>query len=454
MTTHRTILAGALLALTVPATAQTWSQLSPTNSPAAQGWHQSMAFHFATGRTVLYGGRTTSVLTDTWTFNGTDWILESPANNPGPRWGHRLVQETARGRILLFGGRDGGTTAQNETWAWDGVDWTRILTANSPSARAWHQMAYDSRRGVTVVYGGFASLDNATWEFDGTDWSPRTTATRPPRVGDGVMVYDESRGVCVLFGGFDNSTAVYAGTWEYDGRDWRSVATANVPPNRIRHQMSYDPALRQVVMHGGFGGGALSDVWTYDGSDWTQQFPGGPAPTVPLEGAMTYDYVSSAHLNFGGRGPTGSSGDTHLYRSVGSASYAPAGAGCAGSAGVPQLAGLNGSVPRTGTAFSATVGNLPAAASSVVVLFGLSNGGFAGAPLPYALDVLGMTGCWLDIATDTAFTVPAAGGTATFTLNVPATITDAVFWNQAFVVDPSAPGGAILSNACRGYIRP
>jgi hypothetical protein len=425
----------------------------PTNNaPPAQGFGASIAYHFGSGRTVLHGGRGTAVSADTWTFDGIDWQLESPPNSPGARWAHRMVQDTGSGRVLLFGGRDAGTTAQNETWAWDGADWARIQTPNSPPVRAFHQMAYDIRRGVTVVFGGFGIVDNLTWEFDGLDWSGRSTATIPPVVSDGQMVYDASRGVCVLFGGWDGRAGVYASTWEYDGDDWRAVVTSTTPPLRQWHQMSYDPLLQHVVMHGGFGGGLLNDCWIYDGADWTEVFPAGPAPTVPVQAGMTYDFGRVAHVEFGGSGPGGRSQETTDFQSLAVPSFAWAGAGCAGSQGSPVLTSAAGSTARVGTTLVMEVRRVPS--SSAVLLVGFSNQVLGPFRLPYALDGLGLTGCALHTSIEASAAAAASGGVARLALAMSAPFVGQSFWAQAFVPDPGAPGFATLSNACRAYIAP
>ncbi|MBK8976367.1 MAG: hypothetical protein IPM29_10595 [Planctomycetes bacterium] len=448
---HATTL--ALLATTGSIAAQTWTQATPTSSPPAQGYQQSLVYDFARQQMVMYGGRTTAVLGDTWTYSGGNWSLSPAAPAPGLRWAHRMVYDYQRARIVLFAGRNASNVAQNDTWAFDGTTWTQIPTPTAPPARAWHVMAYDTRRDRIVTFGGFGVLDTQTWEFDGSSWAAVPTAHRPPVVSDGQMVYDEGRGVCVLYGGWDGLAAVYADTWEFDGVDWRQVITANTPTQRVRHTLSYDYRRHHVVLHGGYGGTTLTDTWTYDGNDWTFVSPTGTAPNVPVEAAMAYDIGNDVHVHFGGRGPTGTSGGTFEYRSLGYPSYALAGRGCAGSAGTPLLEAAPGSRPVAGGTFTARVSNLPASAGYAVVFFGLTNIAAGPLRLPFDLTGLGITGCTLHCASNPSFAVPASGGTASWTLSVPAAVAGAAFWNQVLVADPGTnPIGVVLSNACRGYV--
>ena len=50
-------------------------------------------------------------------------------------------------------------------------NWAQVMTANSPIGRAAQAMTYDSARGKVVVFGGRnASLYfSDTWEYDGVD---------------------------------------------------------------------------------------------------------------------------------------------------------------------------------------------------------------------------------------------------------------------------------------------
>ena len=145
-------------------------------------------------------------------------------------------------------------------------DWTQVTTASSPSARSSHAMVYDSARGKVVLYGGFDNnfnYDNETWEYDGVDWTQVTTASSPSARYRHAMVYDSARGKVVLFGGW--ASGYLNDTWEYDGVNWTQVTTTSSPSGRWKHTMTYDSARGQVVMFGGIGSTSfLNDTWEYD----------------------------------------------------------------------------------------------------------------------------------------------------------------------------------------------
>lgn len=106
--------------------AETWTQLTPTNSPSARFYH-AMSKDGANGNvTVLFGGlNQSSVLSDTWIFDGTDWAQQSPLNSPPARYGAHMSYDSNAGIVLLFGGTN-GSTVFNDTWKWTGTNWVQL----------------------------------------------------------------------------------------------------------------------------------------------------------------------------------------------------------------------------------------------------------------------------------------------------------------------------------------
>ena len=92
---------------------------------------------------------------------------------------HAMVYDTARQRVVLFGGVSAPIGSVNDTWEYDGTTWTQRTPASAPPAREYPAMAYDSTHQVTVLFGGFPSL-NDTWLWNGTTWSaPMQVQTAP-----------------------------------------------------------------------------------------------------------------------------------------------------------------------------------------------------------------------------------------------------------------------------------
>ncbi|MBM4062025.1 MAG: hypothetical protein FJ265_13155 [Planctomycetes bacterium] len=337
-----------------------WTLGSAQHAPGDRGW-PALAFDRGRGATWLFGGYLWSLAgsapqNDLWTWDGTAWtaVTAPAAPRPAPRYDVPLVHDTARDRLVLYGGRTAGGYA-NDTWEFDGAAWTQASPTSTPTSRYAHEMVYDLARGVTVLFGGLdATLANAlaeTWEWNGTDWTLRTPASSPsPRYAAG-LAYDQRNARVLLHGGrngstYPNDTWAYDGstwtplptggtaaptevptrlcfdparaeaitarsragglsTWAFDGTSWRSVVQDPHPGPRDHHALAYDPARSAGVMFGGglggFGLGYYHDTWEYRGGTW-RRVPTATLPPAREDPGLAYDPVNAALLLFGGAG--------------------------------------------------------------------------------------------------------------------------------------------------------
>jgi hypothetical protein len=311
--------AGVLIGMCTAACGQTatlvptWSQVSPASSPAAREG-AAMAYNPATGQVVLFGGTPggTSILDDTWTYDGTTWTQQSPATSPPARFNSMMTYDAATGKLVLFGGV-GPNGSLGDTWTYDGTTWTQQSPATSPSARYQAAMAYDAASGQVVLFGG-RSFDflGDTWTYNGTTWTQQSPATSPSARFESAMTYDAATGQVVLFGG-NGESGTTGDTWTYNGTTWTQQSPASSPTGRTRAAMAYDAATGQVVLFGGYSSTSLlDDTWTYDGTNWTQQSPAN-SPSGRNEAAMTYVAGQQKMVLLGGEGPNNALGDTWSY---------------------------------------------------------------------------------------------------------------------------------------------
>jgi hypothetical protein len=123
------------------------------DQPAARA-NASMAFDPTTGNVVLFGGNgNTGKLSDTWAFDGTDWVQLTPAHTPPALGGASMAFDATTGDLVLFGGSD-ASSFLSDTWAFDGTDWTELTPAHHPPARFNASMAFDDTTGDLVLFGG------------------------------------------------------------------------------------------------------------------------------------------------------------------------------------------------------------------------------------------------------------------------------------------------------------
>jgi hypothetical protein len=194
---------------------------------------------------------------------------------PSARVNHGLVHDSARQRVVLFGGDPGGSPLA-DTWAWDGNLWTQIADTG-PSARHSTAMVHESQLERVLLFGGASGSAQFgdTWICVGPDWT-QLEDTGPAARSGHAMAYDPSRQRAVLFGGLAGSDAL-GDTWEWDGTEWTQREDTGPSP-RGGHAMAYDIAGGRVLLFGGAGtnGAGLGDTWAWNGTTWTQIADTGP----------------------------------------------------------------------------------------------------------------------------------------------------------------------------------
>lgn len=416
-----------------------------TPSPRRAG---AMAFDGSIGNLVMHGGLVLSpnpILDETWSFNGTTWTQLQPATVPPPRWGHTLVRDTRRNRLLMFGGRS-PTFYQdnNETWTWNGTDWSRLSTPTSPPVRHNHGMVFDHQRDRMVLFGGVDGLGarNDTWEFDGATWSESLPATAPPARESMAMAYDRARRVAVLFGGIDALGAGVLGDhWEYDGRDWVELQPPTTPGLRYRAGCVYDDQRQRVVLFGGFDGQALSQqTFEFDGTEWAQPAGGLFASNFGAEMFVAYDPQRFRTVAFGGASALGFSNETWRYQGAPTAIFGPYGQGCPHSAGISTI---RANPPVLGQPFAIEVTDVPLTTPLCLLAAGFANAIWNGLDLPVPLSPFGLPGCWLEVEPEAVFSVSASAGSATATFQLPTNpaLLNQPYFVQAFVPDQGASNG-------------
>jgi hypothetical protein len=292
--------------------APTWTKLNPPVKPSARR-DVAMAYDAATGTVVLFGGDVgiyegpgSSLVGDTWTWNGTTWTKQDPAVHPSARSMAAMAYDAATGTVVLFGGEGTNDETLGGTWTWNGTTWTQQHPARSPTPDVGAMMAYDAATGTVVLVG-----TDGTWAWNGTTWTHvASPAASPPfGLGAGSMAYDAANGTVVVYDGAVNTTGgeeFVAETWTWDGTSWTEQAPATSPPPRGAAYMAYDAATGTVVLFGGSEANTnclLSGTWTWNGTTWTQQAPAeNPgARTIGFGGVgMAYDAATGNAVLFGG----------------------------------------------------------------------------------------------------------------------------------------------------------
>ena len=131
-------------------------------------------------------------------------------------------------------------------------------------------------------------------------WTDAATAFDPDLGSSGEIV--AFGGCCNANGTLLNSTRVLT------SGSWQTVKPSTKPPARIGASMAWDPALGEVVMFGGETATgdyntALSDLWAFNGTNWSKVATTGGPPAARSEAAMAYDTNNGQMVLYGGESP-------------------------------------------------------------------------------------------------------------------------------------------------------
>jgi len=305
-----------------------WTAAYPPGRYAAAN-----AFDGSTGDLIVFGGigdNFEGCLGDTWLWNGTQWLEQSPSTVPPPTCSASMAYDEQTSQVILFGGYTPNGYL-NTTWLWDGSNWQQLSPATSPPARADAMMAYDAQAGQIILFGGFdgSQYMDDTWAWNGSNWQQLNPATIPPARADAMMAYDYATQKIVLFGG-TNGSSYFDDTWLWDGSNWSQVNTLTSPPEMLAGGMTYDKILGQIVLFGGDayspsnGWAAVNIIWLWNGTTWSQASVSGQAPSPRFYPVMDYDDSMGSILMADGLSPYGwPLADTWAFSANGNGDWAP-----------------------------------------------------------------------------------------------------------------------------------
>ncbi len=304
----------------------TWRQrLSQQGAPPRT--FMAICYDSARRETVVFGGMFPggggggggTPLNETWSWDGILWRQQHPGGSPSARFGSAMAFDAVRQEAVLFGGLDQTNIPMGDTWIWDGSTWTQRNPVSSPPPMLAHAMVYDAARDEVVLFGGVGgpTPHNMTWVWDGSTWTRRFPANSPPLRCFHAMVYDTARQETVLFGGSAQTQdpgLPLGDTWCWNGTDWSQRFPGNAPSARFFHQMAFYGPDSSVLLHGGSGNaGPMSDTWLWNGSTWTKP-PSYVSPGPRMMGGMAYDSARSEAVLYSGTGQGGPVFDTWVYQ--------------------------------------------------------------------------------------------------------------------------------------------
>ena len=153
---------------------------------------------------------------------------------PGGRTSVSLTFDSARQRVLLFGGDPGGSPLA-DTWAWENGLWTQVADTG-PSPRRGASVVDEAAQQRVLLFGGGTGMDvlGDTWVCATGDWT-QVADTGPPRASTtGWRTTRSANGSCCLAGRQPASSATPGSGMASSGRRFRTSGRPRQPVTRSR----------------------------------------------------------------------------------------------------------------------------------------------------------------------------------------------------------------------------
>jgi hypothetical protein len=285
---------------------------------------------------VMFGGaNSTGVLAETWTWDGSRWRRQHPAQSPPARERALMAFDPATKNVVLFGGQTCAppaphatlgceyatdTTSLYDTWSWDGSSWSAIKTAHAPDVAHFQQdmsaMGSDPATGQLILLAWVpepsATNPPKTWTLAGGDWTQLHPPHSPFDDEFGGVVFDAASKRLILLqpgaGHYECGGAscfqppVIDMTWTWDGTDWQNLGPAvNTPHDSGGLVEAGAGGAMYVDDGGGF------TIW--DGKQWESRALLPWAGYLRLGWTGAFDVATGDVIVYGGR----EYGENHLF---------------------------------------------------------------------------------------------------------------------------------------------
>ena len=192
-----------------------WKSLQPLGGPPTARTGHTSIYDPIGNRMIVFAGRGQdgTYLNDVWTLScdgNPSWIELSPlGSKPQGREGHTAVYDSARHRMLVFGGYDASWWQWNfnfnDVWTLSlesEPEWMEITPSENPTHGGGNHTAfYDPLRDRMVVHGWYENTRTLSLDGEPT-WSELLPeGPEPIRRYNNATIYDSGRDQMVMFGG-------------------------------------------------------------------------------------------------------------------------------------------------------------------------------------------------------------------------------------------------------------
>jgi hypothetical protein len=215
-----------------------WTQCTCSTHPTKREG-EGLAYDSLHDNVVLFGGTGScptdaTKCSDTWLWDGSAWSVCDPetdcATHPPARGSPAMEFHAHRELVILYGGK--GTSLLDDTWSWDGDSWSEVLNLTDPSPRTGARMVYDPSHENLVMFGGctgscgtfesqVSTVTDDSYTLNGGDWTLWSNAAPDARCCAGMAYFADSFNRILVFGGADqNGVFDDLWRWNFTTKNW------------------------------------------------------------------------------------------------------------------------------------------------------------------------------------------------------------------------------------------
>jgi len=256
-----------------------WNEITPELPGAAPRYAHSAVLDSARNRLVIFGGKDVAVLNDTWALSlelHPAWTrLQENSTPPSPRYDHASAYDPVHERLLISGGygcdndcflRDSWVLSLSSDTPWDSL---RVTTL--PPRHVGATGLYDSSRNRFVFHGGLNSARTPVGTVRVLPLDPVGGWTALGTSGIGIPGRTDLGAATLaggasflVWGGSTTDARVLRGTMSATGVAWSAWLTPTVPNDRWYASAVMDADRNRMIIFGGRDGNPMTSLWTLE----------------------------------------------------------------------------------------------------------------------------------------------------------------------------------------------
>jgi N-acetylneuraminic acid mutarotase len=239
--------------------ANTWTNLTTIGAPVARRGHKAV---WTGTEMIVWGGNNSSSLNSGGRYNPTlnAWTAVSTSGAPTARSFHTAVWTGSE--MIVWGGNAGVNFNDGGRYNPAGNGWTALTTTGAPAGRYYHTAVWTGNE--MIVWGGQDGgssyfNDGGRYNPSGNIWTAATTNGAPVGRYNHTAVWTGSE--MIVWGGSSSVNFNDGGRYNPVFNTWTAVSTAGAPAARQASSVVWTGS--EMIVWGGYNGSYLNDTFSY-----------------------------------------------------------------------------------------------------------------------------------------------------------------------------------------------